>query len=118
MNLSFRLKAIITGLAACLLLAAFIHPRATAAGAIAQDAAALYKSKCAGCHGADGSGGTAYGKKEKLRDLRSADVQKQSDAQLLAIVTKGKGKMPGYEKSLGADKCNQLVAYVRKLGGR
>lgn len=118
MKFSFRLKAIITGLAACLLLAVFTLSRASAAGTPVQDGAALFKSKCAGCHGADGSGGTAYGKKEHLRDLRSADVQKQSDAQLLAIVSNGKGKMPGYGKSLGADKCSQLVAHIRKLGGR
>lgn len=118
MNLSYGLKVIITGLAATLLLAAFILPQTSAAGSATQDIASVYKSKCASCHAADGSGNTAYGKREKLRDLRSADVQKQSDAQLLAIIAKGKGKMPGYEKSLGADKCNQLMAHMRKLGGK
>lgn len=118
MNLSCRLKILITGLTACVLLAAIMFPRTNAAGAMVQDIASVYKTKCASCHAADGSGNTAYGKKEKLRDLRSADVQKQTDAQLLALVAKGKGKMPGYEKSLGGDKCNQLVAHIRKLGGR
>jgi cytochrome c6 len=83
--------------------------------AVAFDAAATYKTKCASCHGLDGSGNTAYGKKEKLRDLRSAEVQGQSDAQLLQIIAKGKGKMPGFEKSLDADTCKQLVAVVRSL---
>lgn len=79
------------------------------------DAAATYKAKCAACHGADGSGSTATGKALKCRDLRSAEVQGQSDAQLLAIITKGKGKMPGFEKTLGADSCKALLAYVRTL---
>ncbi|MFY9611530.1 MAG: cytochrome c [Blastocatellia bacterium] len=79
------------------------------------DAAATYKAKCATCHGADGSGQTPAGKGLKCRDLRSAEVQGQSDAQLLAIVTKGKSKMPGFEKTLGADTCKALVAYVRSL---
>ena len=77
-----------------------------------------FKAKCAGCHGADGSGNTAMGKKFKLRDLRSAEVQKQSDDQLFNIIAKGKAKMPAYEKPLGADKCKELVAYVRHLAGK
>ena len=51
----------------------------------------------------------------KLRDLSSAEVQAQTDDQLLEIVAKGKGKMPGYEKTLGADKCKELVAHIRTL---
>ena len=78
-------------------------------------AAATYKSKCASCHGANGSGQTAVGKKMNLRDLRSAEVRGQSDEQLLAIIAKGKGKMPGYEKSLGAATCKALLAYVKQL---
>jgi hypothetical protein len=45
-------------------------------------------------------------------------VQGQSDAQLFAIIAKGKGKMPGYEKTLGADTCKALSAHVRKLAGK
>jgi len=81
----------------------------------AADAAAVYKSKCASCHGANGSGATATGKRLKLRDLRSPDVQKQTDDQLVAIISKGKGKMPGYHKSLGTDTCKALAAYMRQL---
>jgi cytochrome c6 len=84
----------------------------------ADDAAATYKAKCASCHGADGSGSTAAGKALKVRDLRSADVQKQSDDQLYAIIAKGKEKMPGYEKPLGAETCKALVAHIRNLAGK
>src|SRR5882762_6549638 len=38
-----------------------------------------FKSSCAMCHGADGSGDTAVGKSMKIPDLHSAQVQKQSD---------------------------------------
>jgi len=86
-----------------------------AASPAAVDAAATFKAKCVACHSADGSGSTAAGKALKCRDLRSAEVQGQSDAQLLAIVTKGKGKMPAFGKTLGADTCKALVAYVRSL---
>jgi cytochrome c6 len=82
----------------------------------AQDAgAALYKSKCAACHGADGKGETAIGKADKIRDLGSADVQQQSDADLTAIIAAGKGKMPAYGKSLKPEQVKDLVAYVRTL---
>ena len=83
----------------------------------AQSAAeTLYKTKCAACHGADGKGETAIGKTNKLRDLGSADVQKQSDAELTATITNGKNKMPGYGKSLKPEQIKELVAYVRALG--
>jgi len=77
--------------------------------------AALFKTKCAGCHGADAKGETTMGKTFKLRDLASADVQKQSDADLTTILTAGKNKMPAYGKSLSADQIKGLVGYVRSL---
>jgi mono/diheme cytochrome c family protein len=76
---------------------------------------ALYKSKCAMCHAADGSGSTPMGKKLAVRDLRSAEVQGQPDARLFNIISKGKGKMPGYEKSLSADQVRELVGFIRRL---
>ena len=81
----------------------------------AQDAAATYKAKCAACHGPDGKG-SAMGQKMGVRDFSSADVQKETDAQLTEIVTKGKGKMPGYDGKLKDSEIKDLVAYVRSLG--
>jgi len=86
-----------------------------AANTAAGDGGETFKAKCAACHGPDGTGQTAVGKAMKIRDLTSADVQGQTDDQLYDIVSKGKGKMPGYEKTLGADKCKELVAYIRTL---
>jgi len=71
---------------------------------------ATFKAKCAGCHGADGKGKEAM----KTRDLASADVQKQSDADLTGIISNGKGKMPAY-KTLSADQVKDLVGYIRSL---
>jgi mono/diheme cytochrome c family protein len=79
----------------------------------AQDAASLFKSKCAGCHGADGTG-SAMGKKMGAHDFTSADVQGMTDAQLTDIITNGKGKMPKYG-SLTPDQIKGLVAYIRTL---
>ncbi|MDQ2948711.1 MAG: cytochrome c [Bryobacteraceae bacterium] len=74
-----------------------------------------YKAKCAVCHGKDGSGATPMGKKFKLRDLRSADVQKQSDDDLQKVIAKSKPPMPTFEKTLGAAKIQELVAYIRSI---
>jgi len=74
---------------------------------------ALYKSKCAACHGPDGKGETAIGKANKLRDLGSAEVQKLSDEELTGIIAAGKGKMPAYAKSLKPEQIKELVAYIR-----
>ncbi|HTC42345.1 MAG TPA: cytochrome c [Candidatus Acidoferrales bacterium] len=73
-------------------------------------AEATFKAKCAMCHGADGKGKEAM----KTRDLSSADVQKQSDADLTAIITNGKGKMPPY-KSMTPDQVKDMVSYIRSL---
>lgn len=97
-------------LAFALLIAA---PAAFAGGG--PDGAALFKTKCAMCHGPDGAGQTAMGKSLKLRDLRSADVQKQTDAELAKWIADGKGKMPAYKTKLSAEEITALVGYIRTL---
>jgi cytochrome c6 len=74
----------------------------------------LYKSKCAMCHGADGTG-SATGKKMGAHDFSTAEVQGMSDAELSTVITNGKNKMPAYGKSFKADDIKGLVAYIRTL---
>jgi cytochrome c6 len=89
---------------------------ASIAGAdTAPGAAGIYKSKCASCHGADGTGQTPAGKALKIRDLSSADVQKQADSDLQKIMTDGKGKMPAYKAKLSVADIASLVAYIRGM---
>jgi len=88
---------------------------ASIASLAADSGADLFKTKCASCHGADGKGETAMGKNMKVKDLGSADVQKQSDADLTAIVAKGKKPMPGYEGKLTNDQIQDVVKFVRSL---
>jgi len=77
------------------------------------DGAAVYKTTCTPCHGADGSGQTPVGKNLKVRDLRSAEVQKLSDADITKVLTDGKGKMP--KSKLEAADIKAVVAYIRTL---
>jgi mono/diheme cytochrome c family protein len=82
----------------------------------AQSAAATYKARCTGCHGADGKGNTAPAKALGAHDFGSDEVTKMSDTDLITIVAAGKNKMPAYGKSLKDTEIKDLVAYVRELG--
>ena len=82
----------------------------------AQDAPALYKSKCAACRGPDGTGNVPTGIALGVTDLTSSDVQKQTDAQLTDTIANGKGKkMPAYKSKLTDDQIKGLVGYIRAL---
>ncbi len=77
------------------------------------DAAAVYKSKCAMCHGSDGKGQTTIGKSQKLRDLGSPEVQKQTDQEIGDIILNGKGKMLAFKSKLTNEQIKGLVAFIR-----
>jgi mono/diheme cytochrome c family protein len=84
--------------------------------AMAADTGAdLFATKCASCHAKDGSGSTAMGKNLKLKDLSSAEVQKQSDAELKTVIEKGKGKMPAYAGKLTPAQIEEVVKHIRSL---
>jgi cytochrome c6 len=74
----------------------------------------LFKSKCAACHGADGTG-SATGKKMGAHDFTTVEVQKMSDAELNDVITNGKNKMPKYADKLKPEEVKGLVAYIRTL---
>jgi cytochrome c6 len=78
---------------------------------------ATYRTKCAMCHGQDGSG-SEVGKSMNVPDLRSQVVQKLPDAQLAQIISDGKGGMPPFKNSLGEDQVHSLVAHIRSLSGK
>jgi mono/diheme cytochrome c family protein len=79
------------------------------------DAAKSFKTNCVSCHAADGSGSSPAGKALKAKDLRSQEVQQQSDAELALVINKGKGKMPAFGGKLKDDGVTRMVAYVREL---
>jgi mono/diheme cytochrome c family protein len=84
------------------------------AAASAQDkGATIYKAKCQSCHGPAGDGNTPVGKATKARDLCSADVKKESDAEMIEMVLKGKNKMP--PQKITADEAKEVIAYIHSL---
>ena len=99
-------------IAPCLLLFTFLI--GVNCFADATDSAALFKSKCAMCHGPDGTG-NPMGQKLGVKSYKSPEIQKQSDGDLQKTITNGKGKMPSY-KTLTPEQVDGLVKYVRELG--
>jgi cytochrome c6 len=69
---------------------------------------ATYKAKCAMCHGATGAGDTPTGKAMKVLPLA-----KLPEADMIAIVANGKGKMPAYKGKLTDAQIKDVVDYIR-----
>lgn len=80
---------------------------------LAADGPTVFKQTCAPCHGVKGDANTPAGKSLGAKDLGSAPVQKLTDAEIAATITKGKGKMPSFASRLGAEDVKNLIAVVR-----
>jgi mono/diheme cytochrome c family protein len=80
-----------------------------------QSAEDNYNKKCAVCHGKDGVGNTAKGKKVHVKDVHAN--MKDSEAEMINAVTDGKGDdMDSYKNDFSADQIKALVEYYRSLG--
>ena len=103
---------------AVVLIALFIlSPSLTWAG---DDAAILYKTKCAVCHGADGLANTPMGKKQSIPSFASDKVQKSSNADIQDfILNGGKEKKASHAfagKGITAEDATKLATYIKELG--
>ena len=102
MKLKLRFAAI------CCLAACIVTP------AFAQNSGAdTYKAKCAMCHGADGLGATPAGKALKAVPFNDPAVVKAPDAELIADVKNGKGKMTPNVAKLTDEQIKSVVAFIR-----
>ena len=96
-----------------ILVLTFVAGLMCSSAAFAQNAAAdLYKSKCAMCHGPDGSKENAA---MGVKPLTSPEIQKMSDADLAAAISAGKGKMPAYKGKLTDDQIKDLAKHIHTL---
>lgn len=96
-----------------LLLVVLVAPGAVADAA--PDGAAIFKSKCAVCHGADGKGKTPTGRSLHLKDLGSDEVQSMKNEEMQKIIEDGKGTMPGFKNTLDQASIDALIAFIRTL---
>lgn len=80
----------------------------------ADDGAAIFKAKCAACHGADLAGKPAA----KAPSLVSDDAKKASDADLTDMIANGgkdKKAMHAFSnKGLSPDQVKMVISYVRE----
>jgi len=74
----------------------------------------LYKSKCQGCHGADGKA-TTIGKKLGAKDFQDPDVAKLTETDLAKVTEEGKNKMPAYKGKLTEDQIKALAKYIKEM---
>ncbi len=87
----------------------------------AADAKENWEKQCQKCHGADGKGETAMGKKLKVKDYTDAKVQAEmKDEEMLKQIKEGKKEgdktlMKAYADVLSEAEIKDLVAYVRKF---
>jgi len=84
----------------------------------ASTGADTFKTNCEMCHGPDGSGATPIGQQLKLRDLRSSEVQKKTNAELTAAISDGKAPMPAYGQTLSSAEIHQLVVFIRSIAAK
>jgi mono/diheme cytochrome c family protein len=77
------------------------------------DGQAIFKAKCAMCHGADGKGQTTMGKNLHLKDMSSDEVQNMKNADMQKVISDGKGKMPAYKDKLDQASIDALIAFIR-----
>jgi mono/diheme cytochrome c family protein len=72
--------------------------------------AQVFAANCAGCHGADGGGGTGPQLAGGAAVKRFPDVEDQ-----IAFVSKGSGTMPSFAGQLSPAEIRQVVEYTRTL---
>ena len=87
----------------------------------AEDAQVLWDKQCAKCHGKDGKGQTAMGKKLSIKDMTDAKVQAElTDESAFKAIKEGMKDKEGKTlmkpaEGVSDDEIKALVAHVRKF---
>jgi mono/diheme cytochrome c family protein len=104
-------------LAALVVTAAFVlllfvnepaKPAAIPAVGTDQAGAAIYSTRCAGCHGSDGGGGFGPALGNGIVAERYPDPADQA-----AVIANGQGAMPGFDGSLSPEQITAVVTFTR-----
>jgi mono/diheme cytochrome c family protein len=79
----------------------------------------LYSKECAACHGVDGRGKTAFGKKAEIPDFHSAKVKQMTDTALFDSIARGtthRAYPHAYEfRGVKPAEIQEVVKYIRTL---
>lgn len=77
---------------------------------------AIYKAKCASCHGIDAKGATKVGQMMQTPDLTKTPWKHGStQAEVEKITREGFKKMPKFEGKLSAEEITAVSEYLRTL---
>jgi len=76
---------------------------------------ALFKEKCARCHGEDGRGQTVIGRMVDAPDFNDEDWwnEEKTERRFVRSITEGKDAMPAFGKKLTRPEIKALAAYVK-----
>ena len=76
---------------------------------------ALFKQKCAKCHGADGSGDTSLGRIFNAPDFTDNSwwAKHSGAGELVNVISRGKKNMPAFGRKLTKAQIAGLAAYVQ-----
>jgi mono/diheme cytochrome c family protein len=99
-----KLAVLLVGLAFCL---------AVVPAFAAEDGKALYSSKCAMCHGADGVAKKMAAPAKNFND--PAWKKGETADGIVKIITAGKGKMKGLGEKVNEEQAKAIAAYVLTL---
>jgi cytochrome c oxidase subunit II len=86
-------------------------PAAAIEAAAGIDGAAIYKARCASCHGGDGSGGIG----PRLAGRMVSAFPEA--AEQVSVVADGRRGMPGFESRLSPEEIDAVVEYTRTVLG-
>jgi cbb3-type cytochrome c oxidase subunit III len=78
---------------------------------------ALFKEKCARCHGEDGRGQTVIGQMVGAPNFTDENWwnEEKNERRFVRSITEGKGEMPAFGKKLTRPDIKALAAYVKSF---
>ena len=75
----------------------------------------IYKAKCQMCHGATGLADSGAGKAMHVKPITDPEVRKMDEAQMIAAVSNGMGKMQAYKGKLTDAQIKEAVVHFRSF---
>jgi mono/diheme cytochrome c family protein len=77
---------------------------------------AVYKANCQSCHGSTGTPNAGIAKAMGVKPANDPEYKKASEADMIAAVKDGKGKMKPFSAKLTDAQIKDSVEYFRTLG--
>jgi len=76
---------------------------------------AIYKANCQSCHGSTGTPNPGIAKAMGVKAATDPDYKKASEADMIAAVTNGKGKMKAFSGKLTDAQIKDAIGYFRSF---